>query len=79
MSVSPSCAFVFVTKYRYGIFTKIILDDLKKILPIFVGLFEAKLVELDEEDDYVYLLAVYLPRWPFYLCLTPLKGCCPAG
>ena len=49
---------VFVTKYRYGVFTKTILDDLKEIFASVCRNFEAELVEFDGEDDHVHLLVV---------------------
>ena len=49
---------VFVTKYRYGVFTKIILDDLKEIFASVCRDFEAELIEFDGEDDHVHLLAI---------------------
>ena len=53
---------VFVTKYRYGVFTKTILDDLKEIFASVCRNFEAELVEFDGEDDHVHLLVVYPPK-----------------
>ena len=50
---------VFVTKYRYGVFTKVILDDLKEIFASVCRDFEAELIEFDGEDDQVHLLVVY--------------------
>ena len=46
---------VFVTKYRYGVFTKAILEDLREIFASVCQDFEAKLVEFDGEDDHVHL------------------------
>ena len=42
---------VFVTKYRRGVFTKEILDDLRPIFASVCNDFEAVLVEFDGEDD----------------------------
>ena len=53
---------VFVTKYRYGVFTKAILDDLKEIFASVCHDFEAELIEFDGEDDHVHLLVVYPPK-----------------
>ena len=50
---------VFVTKYRYGVFTKIILDGLKEIFASVCRDFEAELIEFDGEEDHVHLLVVY--------------------
>ena len=53
---------VFVTKYRYGVFTKIILDGLKEIFASVCRDFEAELIEFDGEEDHVHLLVVYPPK-----------------
>jgi len=53
---------VFVTKYRRGVFTKAILDDLRLIFTSVCADFEAELVEFDGEDDHVHLLVVYPPK-----------------
>ena len=53
---------VFVTKYRYGVFTREILDDLKEIFSSVCSDFEAELVEFDGEEDHVHLLVVYPPK-----------------
>ena len=53
---------VFVTKYRRGVFTKAILDDLKEIFASVCHDFEAELVEFDGEDDHVHLLVTYPPK-----------------
>ncbi len=52
---------VFVTKYRRGVFTKAILDDLRVIFANVCSDFESELVELDGEDDHVHLLVNYPP------------------
>lgn len=46
---------VFVTKYRRGVFTKAILDDLQEIFASVCADFEAELVEFDGEVDHVHL------------------------
>ena len=57
-----SCVFkvhahlVFVTKYRQGVFTKTILDDLREIFSSVCQDFEAQLVEFNGEDEHVHLL-----------------------
>jgi putative transposase len=53
---------LFVTKYRRGLFTKAILEDLQRIFASVCVDFEAKLVEFDGEDDLVHLLVEYPPR-----------------
>jgi len=50
---------VFVTKYRRGVFTKAILEDLQGIFASVCVDFEAKLGEVDGEDDPVHLLVEY--------------------
>ncbi len=49
---------VFVTKYRRGVFTNGILDDLKPIFASMCAEFEAEPFEADGEDDHVHLLNV---------------------
>ena len=53
---------VFVTKYRRGVFTNQILDDMRGIFAEVCKDFEAELVEFDGEDDYVHLLVNYPPK-----------------
>lgn len=65
---------VFVTKYRYGVFTKTILDDLKEIFASVCRNFEAELVEFDGEDDHVHLLVVYPPKVAISSLVNSLKG-----
>lgn len=65
---------VFVTKYRRGVFTKEILDELR---PIFFSVcidFEADLVEFDGEDDHVHLLVNYPPKVTVSKLVNSLKG-----
>ena len=65
---------VFVTKYRRGVFTKEILDDLR---PMFASVcidFEAELVEFDGEDDHVHLLVNYPPKVSVSKLVNSLKG-----
>ncbi|MDR1946556.1 MAG: IS200/IS605 family transposase [Desulfovibrio sp.] len=65
---------VFVTKYRRGVFTKEILDDLRGIFASVCIDFEAKLVEFDGEDDHVHLLVVYPPKMAVSSLVNSLKG-----
>lgn len=65
---------VFVTKYRYGVFTKIIPDGLKEIFASFCRDFEAELIEFDGEDDQVHLLVVYPPKAAISSLVNSLKG-----
>ena len=47
---------VFVTKYRRGVFTKEVIDDLREVFKSVCTDFEAELVEFDGGDDHVHLL-----------------------
>lgn len=65
---------VFVTKYRRGVFTKAILDDLQEIFASVCTDFEAELVEFDGEDDHVHLLVNYPPKVAISKLVNSLKG-----
>ena len=65
---------VFVTKYRRGVFTREILDDLKPIFASVCANFEAELVEFDGEDDHVHLLVNYPPKLAVSSLVNSLKG-----
>ena len=65
---------VFVTKYRRGVFTKEILDDLRPILFSVCADFEAELVEFDGEEDHVHLLINYPPKVAISTLVNSLKG-----
>ena len=65
---------VFITKYRYGVFTKAILDDLKEIFASVCQDFEAELVEFDGEDDHINLLVMYPPKVSISSLVNSLKG-----
>ena len=65
---------VFVTKYRRGVFTKEILDDLRRIFTSICLDFEAELVEFDGEDDHVHLLVVYPHKMAVSSLVNSLKG-----
>ena len=65
---------VFVTKYRRGVFTAEIIDDLRGI---FLGVcrdFESELVECDGEHDHVHLLVTYPPKVSVSKLANSLKG-----
>jgi putative transposase len=64
---------VFVTKYRRGVFTKAILDDLQEIFASVCADFEAELVEFDGEDDHVHLLVNYPPKVAISKLVNSLK------
>ncbi|WKS99963.1 IS200/IS605 family transposase [Gallibacterium salpingitidis] len=65
---------VFVTKYRRHVFTKAILEDLKRIFESVCRDFEAELVEFDGEDDHVHLLVNYPPKIAISNLVNSLKG-----
>lgn len=65
---------VFVTKYRRGVFTKAILDDLNFIFRKVCKDFEAELTEFDGEDDHVHLLINYPPKVAVSKLVNSLKG-----
>jgi putative transposase len=65
---------VFVTKYRRGVFTKMILDDLQETFTRVCNDFGAELVEFDGEDDHVHLLVNYPPKVPVSNMVNSLKG-----
>lgn len=65
---------VFVTKYRRGVFTKEILDDMRVVFAGVCADFEAELVEFDGEDDHVRLLVNYPPKVAVSALVNSLKG-----
>lgn len=65
---------VFVTKYRRGVFTKEILDDLRVIFTGVCKDFEAMLAEFEGEDDHVHLLVNYPPKVAVSNLVNSLKG-----
>jgi putative transposase len=65
---------VFMTKYRRGVFTKAILDDLRGIFAKVCRDFEAELLEFDGEDDHVHLLVTYPPKMAVSMLVNSLKG-----
>ena len=65
---------VFVTKYRRGVFTKEVINDLREIFTDVCTDFEAELVECDGEDDHVYLLVNYPPKVAVSALVNSLKG-----
>ena len=65
---------VFVTKYRRGVFTKEVLDDLRDIFTGVCKDFEAVLVEFDGEEDHVHLLVNYKPKVAVSNLVNSLKG-----
>jgi len=65
---------VFVTKYRHGVFTKEVIDDLRGIFASVCSDFEAELVEVDGEHDHVHLLVEYPPKVAVSSLVNSLKG-----
>jgi putative transposase len=65
---------VFVTKYRRGVFTKEIIDDMRPMFASVCADFEAELVEFDGEDDHVHLLVNYPPKVAISKLVNSLKG-----
>ncbi|MFI3187348.1 MAG: IS200/IS605 family transposase [Methylococcaceae bacterium] len=65
---------VFVTKYRRGVFTKEVLEDLRGIFKETCQDFDAELVEFDGEDDHVHLLVNYPPKVAISALVNSLKG-----
>jgi putative transposase len=65
---------VFVAKYRRGVFTKRVLNDLQQIFASVCADFGAELTEFDGEDDHVHLLVVYPPKVAVSSLVNSLKG-----
>ena len=65
---------VFVTKYRRGVFTKEIIEDLRVMFASVCADFEAELVEFDGEDDHVHLRVNYPPKVAVSALVNSLKG-----
>ncbi|MBT9136448.1 MAG: hypothetical protein DDT34_01529 [Firmicutes bacterium] len=63
-----------MTKYRRGVFTKAILDDLRQTMASVCTDFEADLVEFDGEDDHVHLLVNCPPKVAVSSLVNSLKG-----
>jgi len=65
---------VFVTKYRRGVFTKEILNELYSIFSSVCTDFASELVEFDGEEDHVHLLINYPPKVAVSKLVNSLKG-----
>ncbi len=65
---------VFITKYRRGVFTKAILEDMRTVFEAVCKDFEAELIEFDGEDDHVHLLVHYPPKVSISTLVNSLKG-----
>lgn len=65
---------VFVTKYCKDVFDSNAIEVLRGIFSEVCSDFEAKLVEMDGEDDYVHLLVQYPPKVAVSSLVNSLKG-----
>lgn len=65
---------VFVTKYRRGVFTEEVIDDLREVFTGLCADFESELVEFNGEDDHVHLLVNYPPKIAVSVLVNSLKG-----
>jgi len=65
---------VFVAKYRRRVFDGPAIERLREIFAAVCRDFEARLVEMDGEDDHVHLLVEYPPRVPVSGLVNSLKG-----
>lgn len=65
---------VFVAKYRRKVFDGDAIDRLRRIFAKVCAAFEAHLVEMDGEDDYVHLLVEYPPKVAVSALVNSLKG-----
>lgn len=65
---------VFVTKYRKRIFNKTAIDILNIIFSNVCHDLEAKLIEMDGENDHVHLLIEYPPKLAVSNLVNSLKG-----
>ena len=65
---------VLVTKYRRRVFTKPVLQELKKIFASVCKDFKAELIEMDGEKDHVHLLVNYPPNVSVSKLVNSLKG-----
>ena len=65
---------VFVTKYRFKVFSKEILDRMEELFKDICNGFEAELVEFKSEEDHVHLLVNYPPKMAVSKLVNSLKG-----
>ena len=65
---------VFATKYRRGVFTKAVLNELREIFSAVCTDFEAELVALEGKDDHAHLLVNYPPKVAVSALVNSLKG-----
>ena len=65
---------VFVAKYRRKVFDSAAIDRLRELFAKVCNGFEAQLLEMDGERDYVHLLVSYPPKVPVSALVNSLKG-----
>jgi putative transposase len=65
---------VFVTKYRRRVFDAAAIARLRTIFAKVCADFQARLVEMDGEDDHVHLLVEYPPKVAVSALVNSLKG-----
>lgn len=65
---------VFVTKYRRGVLDADAIERLRAIFAKVCANFEARLIEMDGEDDHVHLLVEYPPKVAISSLVNSLKG-----
>ena len=65
---------VFVTKYRRGVLDASAIEQLRGTFARVCTDFEARLVEMDGEDDHVHLLIEYPPKVAVSRLVNSLKG-----
>ena len=65
---------VFVTKYRYRVFSKVHLDAMRILFNEICEKFEATLVEFNGEPEHVHLLINYPPKVAISTLVNSLKG-----
>ncbi|HXG36303.1 MAG TPA: IS200/IS605 family transposase [Dehalococcoidia bacterium] len=65
---------VFVTKYRRNVFDGDATQRLRAIFAKVCADFEARLIEMDGEDDHVHLLVEYPPKVAVSHLVNSLKG-----
>lgn len=65
---------VFVTKYRRGVLSDRALEVIREAAAGVCKNFDARLVEMDGEDDHVHLLVEYSPTVALSRLVNSLKG-----
>jgi len=65
---------VFVTKYRRGVITDRVREDLTVSMRKVCADFSAELIEIDGEDDHLHLLISYPPKTSISRLVNSLKG-----